>query len=62
MVRENCLTSYSVAVSSSHDKTTLTTPVTLITDLCKFTLGVVNRSGMDYGDMWVLGVMERGTL
>lgn len=51
-----------MAVSSSHDDVTLTTLLTLITDLRKFRLGVVHRSGMDYGAMWVLSVMKRGTL
>jgi hypothetical protein len=53
--------SYSVAVSSSHDEVTLTTRLTLITDLRKFRFGVVHSSGVDYGAMWVLNVMKRGT-
>jgi len=34
-----------------HDEVTLTTPLTPITDLRQFGLGVVNRSGVDYGAM-----------
>jgi hypothetical protein len=49
VVRENCLISLSVAVSSSHDEVTLTMRLTLISDLLKFRFGVVHRSGVDYG-------------
>ena len=48
--------------SSSHDEETFTKLPALITDISKFRLDVVHRSGMDYGViMWVLGVIKRGT-